>query len=101
MRVVMCNCPPAKAAEIARALVEERLAACVNVVPGVVSFYRWQGSLCEDAESTLWIKTADDRFEALRDRLTELHPYTVPEIVALPVVDVNAAYAAWVEENSR
>lgn len=101
MRVVLCNCPPDHAARIARTVVEEKLAACVNLVSGVTSFYIWKGEFCEDAETTLVIKTADDRFEALRDRITELHPYTVPEIVALQVADVNAAYAAWVEESTR
>jgi periplasmic divalent cation tolerance protein len=87
------------AERIARALVERRLAACVNVVPGVVSVYRWRGAVCRDEERLLVIKTRAERLEALREALVELHPYEVPELVALPVEAGHAPYLAWLDES--
>jgi periplasmic divalent cation tolerance protein len=77
-------------------LVEERLAACVNRLPGAHSTYRWQGKVIDDSEVLLVIKTIPERFDALRDRLLELHPYEVPELVALEVVDGHPAYLDWI-----
>lgn len=96
MRVILCNCPPAVAADVARALVEQRLAACVNLLPGVRSLYAWQGEICDEAEVTLVIKAPAARLDALREALLRLHPYEVPEIVAL-AVDVAASHAPYVE----
>jgi periplasmic divalent cation tolerance protein len=90
---------PEDAERIARALVERRLAACVNVVPGVVSVYRWRGAVCRDEERLLVIKTRAERLEALREALVELHPYEVPELVALPVEAGHAPYLAWLDES--
>jgi periplasmic divalent cation tolerance protein len=87
-----------KAAELARILVGEGLAACVNVVPGVRSIYRWQGEIHDDAEVLCVIKTRRDRLEALRARLVALHPYEVPELVALDVTGGHAPYLAWLDE---
>ena len=97
MRVVLCNTPQDHAERIATALVERRLAACVNVIPSVVSVYRWKGSIERETESTLLIKTRADHLPALMTAIRELHPYEVPEIVALTVdpTDVNPAYLAW------
>jgi periplasmic divalent cation tolerance protein len=98
MFVVFCNCPPDQAASIARAVVEERLAACVNLVGPVTSIYEWQGAVETATETTLILKVPADKADALRARLRELHPYDVPEILALPV-DVarsEPAYVAWV-----
>jgi periplasmic divalent cation tolerance protein len=92
---------PEDAERIARALVERRLAACVNVVPGLVSFYRWKGAIERDAELLLVIKTRRDRFEALREAIVALHPYEVPEVVALPVEAGHAPYLAWLDEAVR
>lgn len=95
--VVLVTAPSAdKAAELARALVEERLAACGNVVPGLRSIYRWEGRVQEDAEALLLLKTTRARFEALRERVLALHPYQVPEVLALPVEAGSAAYLAWI-----
>jgi periplasmic divalent cation tolerance protein len=95
--VVLVTAPGAEeAARIARALVEERLAACGNVVPGLRSIYRWQGAVHEDAEALLVLKTTRDRFEALRARVLALHPYEVPEVVALPVEAGSASYLEWI-----
>lgn len=86
---------PEQAAEVARVLVDERLCACVNVVPAVRSIYRWQGAVHDDAEALAIFKTTTERLPALRDRLAALHPYEVPEILALPVADGHAPYLAW------
>jgi periplasmic divalent cation tolerance protein len=102
MKVVLTNVPPADSERIARALVEERLAACANWF-AVRSAYRWKGQTCLDDEHTMLLKVAADRVEALRARLLELHPYELPEFV---VLDVDAArsldaYVAWVRAGSR
>lgn len=95
--VVLVTAPtPEKAAELARALVEERLAACGNVVPGLRSIYRWEGTVEDEAEALLLLKTSRARFEALRERVLALHPYAVPEVIALPVVAGSAPYLAWI-----
>ncbi|MBK1732968.1 divalent-cation tolerance protein CutA [Thiococcus pfennigii] len=95
--LALCTCPdPATAERIARALVEERLAACVNVLPGITSLYQWRGRVERDAEVALLIKTVGARFEALRARLVALHPYEVPEVIATPIVAGLPAYLDWV-----
>lgn len=100
--VVLVTTPtPERAAEIARAVVEERLAACGNVVPGLRSIYRWEGKLEDEPEALLVLKTTRDRFEALRDRVVALHPYQVPEVVALPVEAGSAPYLAWIAAETR
>ncbi len=94
--LAISTCPDAAtAADIARVLVAERLAACVNRVPGITSTYRWQGEVHDDAEVLLLIKTTRGRFDALRARLVELHPYDVPELIALEIADGLPAYLAW------
>lgn len=85
---------------LARALVEERLAACVNLVPGVRSFYRWEGSVCCDDEVLLVIKSTRERFAALRARVRELHSYELPELVGLEPSLGDPEYLAWVVTES-
>ncbi|WP_022798658.1 divalent-cation tolerance protein CutA [Thermus islandicus] len=85
---------------IARALVEERLAACVNLLPGLTSIYRWQGEVVEDRELLLLVKTTTHAFPRLKERVKALHPYTVPEIVALPIAEGNREYLEWLRENA-
>ncbi|MBZ4422516.1 divalent-cation tolerance protein CutA [Myxococcus sp. RHSTA-1-4] len=100
--LVLVTAPSAdKAAELARTLVEEQLAACGNIVPGLRSIYRWQGQVHDDSEVLLILKTKDVLFEALRARVVELHPYQVPEVLRVDVADGHAPYLAWVRENSR
>jgi periplasmic divalent cation tolerance protein len=97
VRVALITAPDADTARrIARALVEERLAACVNVVPGVSSIYRWEGVVHEDAELLLIAKTTEDRLAALAERLAVLHPYALPELVALAPSGGSERYLAWV-----
>jgi periplasmic divalent cation tolerance protein len=96
--VVLSTCGSEdEAARIARHLVEARLAACVNVMPRIRSFYRWQGRI-EDAEEWLLIaKTSRDRFDALRAALEAAHSYELPEVLAIPVVDGSPNYLAWLD----
>ena len=101
-RLVLCTCPDAPtASRLARALVEERLAACVNVVGGVASTYRWNGEVHVDDEVLLVIKTMADRFEAMQARLVALHPYDVPEVLAIEPAGGAAPYLAWLERETR
>lgn len=96
-----CSCPDAACAEaIAAALVGERLAACVNRVPGIRSTYRWQGAVTIDDEELLLIKTTASRFDALKARLLELHPYELPELIAVPVTYGHDAYLDWVRASA-
>jgi periplasmic divalent cation tolerance protein len=97
LSVVLVTAPDLDtAARLARALVEERLAACGNLVPGVRSIYRWQGAVHDEAEVLVVLKTRRDAVEALRARVVALHPYECPEVVALSVGDVHPPYLAWV-----
>ena len=86
------------ATAIARAVVEERLAACANVLPGATSIYSWQGEVHEDAEVIVFLKTRAELFERLQRRVTELHPYDVPCVLQLPITDGAPAYLAWIRE---
>jgi len=98
--VALSTVGSAKDAErLARALVERRLAACVNLVPGVVSHYRFLGELHRDDEWLLVIKTRAERLDALRAALVELHPYEVPELVALEISGGNEPYLRWLDES--
>ena len=100
-RVVLCTFPNAdKAAEVARLLVGERLAACVSF-SAVTSIYSWKDELQTDAETLAVIKTTAERFAALKARIVELHPYEVPEVIALPIVDGHAPYLAWLADSTR
>lgn len=95
--MVLVTVPSQAAAErLARALVEERLAACVNVVPGVRSFYRWEGAVQDDPELLLVAKTSRERIAALAARVKELHDYDLPEVLALPATGGSDAYLDWV-----
>jgi periplasmic divalent cation tolerance protein len=95
--LVLCSCPDElQATEIARKMVQEGLAACVSRLPPMASVYRWQGQLCEASEQLLLIKTTAAAYAALEMRLKALHPYEMPEIIALPVVAGSEAYLNWV-----
>lgn len=100
--IVMTTLPAdADVATFAHTLVETRLAACVNVLPGMESVYRWEGRVEQERERQLVIKTSRHRLPALWDRVREIHPYDVPEFVVLPIVDGNDAYLRWVGESTR
>ena len=101
VRVVLVTAPDLETgARLARALVEERLAACVNVVPGVRSIYRYEGVIHDDAEVLLIAKTVSDRTEALTKRVNALHPYDMPEVLALPALAGSRPYLDWVRAES-
>ena len=100
--VMMCLVPDRGVGEkIARALVQERLAGCVNLVPGVVSTFRWEGEVKQEDELLMIIKTAAGRFEAVRAAITMTHPYDTPEIIALPIIEADARYLTWLLESSK
>ena len=95
--VALCTCPTAEAADaIASALVAERLAACVNRVPGIRSTYRWKGAVQCDDELLLVIKTTVERFRALKTRIVALHPYELPEVIAVEVAAGHVPYLDWI-----
>jgi len=87
-----------EAANIARALVEGRLAACVNIVRNLRSIYRWQGKVEDESEVLMIVKTQSSLFDSLSKIVKELHSYTVPEIIALPIVDGSEDYLKWLKE---
>ena len=97
--IVLTTLPPdADAAAFGRALVEERLAACVNVLPLMESIYRWEGTIEQETERQVVMKTSREQVVALWERVRELHPYDVPEFLVLPIVDGNNAYLRWIAE---
>lgn len=93
--LALVTCPANHADALAEALVTSGVAACVNMVPGIRSVYRWQGSLCHDDETLLLIKHARAQFEALRQQVLALHPYELPEIIAVDIDRGHAPYLAW------
>lgn len=97
LHLIISSCPNREAAEsLAKLLVEEHLAACVSLLPGVSSFYYWEGKLNQDAEVLLLAKTATEQVKPLMDRLAREHPYQVPEIIALATDAVHPPYLQWV-----
>ena len=96
--VVYVTAPVAEAAPLASALLQQQLAACVNIVPAIRSLYRWEGELCDDQESLLIIKTRADLLDRLRQAVVDKHPYEVPEVIALPVVGGHGPYLAWIDQ---
>jgi len=99
--IVLTTVPSSKVGEeIARALVDETLAACVNVLPTMTSIYRWKGEVQSEAECQVVIKTARERVAALQERLSELHPYDLPEFVVIGIEGGDPAYLAWIVEQT-
>lgn len=97
LRVILVTAPVAEAEGLARKLLEERLIACANLVPGVTSLYWWKKRIHRDAETLLIMKTPARKVKALLKRLKALHSYDVPEFLALPVLEGNPTYLAWAE----
>lgn len=100
VQVVLCTAPPDHALTLARTLLQEKLCACVNVVPGVRSLYWWKGEITEDGEALLVIKTTASLYDRLEKRIAQVHPYTVPEVLALPVGQGAGSYLAWVRDST-
>ena len=102
MRVVLVTMPRGRKAELlAKGLVKDRLAACVNIIPGIVSHYRWEGRLHRDVEDLLVIKTRSAKLRALETWVKARHPYSLPEILVLPVAGGSKEYLGWVAEQTR
>lgn len=87
-----------EAAIISKTLVEERLAGCINIIKGIRSIYSWKGNIEDEPEILLILKTKKSLFKKLKNRVKEIHSYTVPEIIALPVIDGSEDYLKWLEE---
>ena len=99
--VLLCTVPDEQVgAKLAQTLVGERLAACVNMVPGLRSIYRWKDEVCDDPELLLVIKTTDERVRSLAQRVESLHPYDTPELIALPLQGGLEAYVGWVRDET-
>jgi len=100
--VVLTNCPDADIADrIARTLVEQGLAACVNRLAPVESIYRWQGAVERATEVSLLIKTTRERYGEVEQAIRQLHPYQVPEIIVISIVDGHAAYLRWIQDATQ
>jgi periplasmic divalent cation tolerance protein len=101
-QIVLTTCPTAESAErIARLLIEARLAACVNVIPGLHSYYEWKGKLERSSEHLLVVKTRSDLLEQLQSMITSAHPYELPEIIAVPITAGSHPYLAWMDTQLR
>src|SRR6185503_4606699 len=88
-----------EASRIASSLVTERLAACVNIVSGIESVYRWQGEVTSDTETLMIIKTTDEKYDELEHRVRELHSYTTPEVIAFRIERGSKAYLEWLRDS--
>jgi len=100
--VVLVSCgSEEEATKIANSLVKEGLAACVNIISPVRSIYRWEGKIWDEKEWVLIIKTQKKRFEELQKKVKSLHSYSVPEVIALPIVEGSAPYLKWLEETTK
>ena len=99
--LVLVTCPPERAPGLARTLVEDRLAACVNILPAVRSIYSWKGEVCDDGEALLVVKTRASLFDALRGAIVAGHPYEVPEVIAIPIVAGSQPYLDWLASSTR
>ena len=100
--LVLTTLPSAEAAaELAKAVVGEKLAACANLLPAVRSIYRWQGRVQDEGEVLVLFKTRQEHFERLKARLLELHPYEIPEVLAIPVEQGYQAYLDWLGQETR
>lgn len=99
--LILCTCPDQKTAQaIANRLVDESLAACVNILPGLTSIYQWQGKRESAQEHLLLIKTTNEVYQTLEQTITELHPYELPEVIAVPVTQGLDAYLGWIEQQT-
>jgi periplasmic divalent cation tolerance protein len=101
IQVITTTAERADAQKLARALVEQRLAACVQIVGPIESTYHWQGNVETGQEFQCWIKTRSDLYEALEQAILKLHPYSVPEVLAIPVLAGSESYLQWLGQELR
>ncbi|MEE9354694.1 MAG: divalent-cation tolerance protein CutA [Methylococcaceae bacterium] len=95
--LIFCTCPNQKTAEkLAHDLIQKKLAGCINILPGLTSVYPWQGKIETAQEILLLIKSRNDLFPSLQATITELHPYELPEIIAVPIHDALPDYLQWI-----
>lgn len=100
--VIYCTTPNKKEGrEIAKALVENHVAACVNLIDKVESVFSWDGELCEEKEVLLIIKTRKELFERVKFIIQKLHSYTVPELIAIPIIEADETYLKWIEHETN
>jgi len=100
LQIILCTVPDEKTAgQIADALVAEKLAACINIIPSIMSVYRWKDAIAHDQELLLLIKTRASMWPLLEARILELHPYELPEIIAVPIHTGQADYTQWIKNN--
>ncbi len=98
--LVITTCPDAAVAEnIARALLDQRLAACVNLLPGGVSMYHWEGAIERAEEIVLMIKTSRSRYALIEDSIRKLHPYELPEVISVPIEAGSEEYLGWIKQS--
>ena len=100
LQIVLCTVPDEKTAgQMADALVAEKLAACINIIPSIMSVYRWNGAIEHNQELLLLIKTSAAMWPLLEARILELHPYELPEIIAVPIHTGQADYTQWIKNS--
>ncbi len=99
--VVLITAPnDEKGQDIANHLVENHLAACVNIVPAIKSIYRWQEKICQEEEVLLMVKTREALFASIRREIRKIHPYEVPEVISLDIKQGNSLYLEWISQNT-
>ncbi|MDZ7260583.1 MAG: divalent-cation tolerance protein CutA [candidate division KSB1 bacterium] len=101
MVIFITTSSPEEAERIGRKIVEERLAACVNIISPIRSIFHWKGEICEEGEALLIAKSVKSKLEKIITRVKELHSYEVPEIIALPIVGGSEDYLKWVQEETQ
>ena len=100
--VIYCTVPNKKEGkEIAKVLVESQLAACVNIIDKIESYFSWDGEFCEEKEALLMIKTKKELFENVKLMIQKLHSYTVPEVIALPIIEADETYLKWIDHETK
>jgi len=101
MKVLLCTIHKDKSEDMARILLEEKLVACVNILPSITSLYWWNGEIQKDMEDLLILKTKDELTNDLVEKIKEIHPYDIPEVIALNVEDGNREYIDWINKSVK
>ena len=101
MRIILTTCSPDDAPKLVRSMLEKRLVGCGNILPGVRSLYWWEGEIQDDAEALLVMETRSDLVGDALSHLNDIHPYTVPKILALEPTDAHQPYVAWLREETE